>query len=87
MQSGAADRTSTDQVGPDPDAFLLTWDGGTWRDAVRLKRQLVTTIGRSTTNRLVLQDEGASRNHCEVFFADSEWKLRDLKSRNGTQLN
>lgn len=87
MQSGASDKTSTDQTGPDADAFLVTWDGGTWRDAVRLKRQLVTTIGRSTNNRLVLQDEAASRNHCEVFFADSEWKLRDLKSRNGTQLN
>lgn len=86
MQSGEIDNTSSGQTGPEPEAFLLTWDGSTWRDAIRLKKLLVTTIGRSITNRLVLQDEAASRNHCEVFFTDTNWKLRDLSSRNGTQL-
>ncbi|MBL8812184.1 MAG: sigma 54-interacting transcriptional regulator [Planctomycetaceae bacterium] len=67
-------------------AFLLTWDGTSWRDVVRLRQGQVTTIGRSATNRIVLQDDSCSRNHCEVFFSEGEWKLRDLGSRNGTTL-
>ncbi len=67
-------------------AFLLTWDGATWRDVVRLRHGQVTTIGRSATNRIVLQDDSCSRNHCEVFYSEGEWRLRDLSSRNGTLL-
>jgi Nif-specific regulatory protein len=68
------------------EAFLLTWDGSAWRDVVRLRRGQVTTIGRSATNRVVLQDDACSRNHCEVFFSEGEWRLRDLGSRNGTSI-
>src|SRR5277367_5161568 len=46
----------------------------------------VTTIGRATTNRMVIPDEICSRNHCEVFFDGGVWKLRDLGSRNGTRM-
>ncbi len=35
----------------------------------------------------MLQDDACSRNHCEIFCSDGEWKLRDLGSRNGTQIN
>lgn len=68
-------------------AFLLTWDGTIWRDVVRLRQGQVTTIGRSSTNRIVLQDDACSRNHCEVFFSSGEWRVRDLDSRNGTNIN
>lgn len=68
-------------------AFLLTWDGAIWRDVVRLRHGQVTTIGRSATNRIVLQDDACSRNHCEVFHSGGEWKVRDLGSRNGTNIN
>lgn len=68
-------------------AFLFTWDGVAWRDVVRLRLGQITTIGRSATNRIVLQDDACSRNHCEVFCSDGEWKLRDLASRNGTLIN
>ncbi len=72
-------------VDQDPDAaFLLSWDGSAWRDVVRLRRGHVITIGRSETNKIVLQDEACSRNHCEVFYSEGRWTLRDLKSRNGT---
>lgn len=47
----------------------------------------VTTIGRATTNRLVIPDEICSRNHCEIFFDGGVWKLRDLGSRNGTRVH
>ncbi|MDA1232876.1 MAG: sigma 54-interacting transcriptional regulator, partial [Planctomycetota bacterium] len=73
---------SADQV-----AFLLTWDGAIWRDVVRLRHGQVTTIGRSATNRIVLQDDACSRNHCEVFYSVGEWRVRDLGSRNGTNIN
>ena len=65
-------------------AYLLSWDGATWRDVVRLRAGQVVTVGRSATNKLVLHDDACSRNHCEVFFLDGEWWLRDLESRNGT---
>jgi len=47
----------------------------------------ITTIGRATTNRLVIPDEICSRNHCEIFFDGGVWKLRDLGSRNGTRVH
>ena len=72
--------------GHDEYAFILTWDGASWRDVVRLRQGHVTTIGRSATNRIVLEDDASSRNHCEIFFSDGEWRLRDLKSRNGTSV-
>jgi two-component system response regulator HydG len=71
---------------PEEIAFLLTWDGLTWRDVVRLRHGQVTTIGRSATNRIVLQDDACSRNHCEIFCSEGEWRLRDLGSRNGTSI-
>ncbi len=67
-------------------AFVLTWDGSAWRDVVRLRPGHVTTIGRSSTNRIVLEDDASSRNHCEIFCSEGDWKLRDLSSRNGTNV-
>ena len=68
-------------------AFLISWDGTTWRDVVRLRQGQSVTVGRSATNKLVLHDDACSRNHCEVFHSDSVWKVRDLESRNGTLVN
>src|SRR6266850_516150 len=45
------------------------------------------TLGRANTNRVVLKDELCSREHAEVYFAEGRWRLRDLKSLNGTRLN
>jgi transcriptional regulator with GAF, ATPase, and Fis domain len=45
------------------------------------------TLGRANTNRIVLKDELASRDHAEVYFAEDRWRLRDLKSLNGTRIN
>jgi Nif-specific regulatory protein len=46
-----------------------------------------TTLGRAATNRVVLRDELCSREHAEVYFADGSWRVRDLRSLNGTRLN
>src|SRR5688572_5697293 len=45
------------------------------------------TIGRATTNRIVVKDDLCSREHAEVSFSDARWHLRDLSSLNGTRLN
>ncbi|MGA1617931.1 MAG: FHA domain-containing protein, partial [Pirellulales bacterium] len=52
---------------------------------MRLEPGEVVTLGRAPSNRLVLHDERASRNHAELHqAADGGWLIRDLKSRNGT---
>jgi len=73
--------------GPVDVAFLVVREGTSWRDVFRLSAGQVTTIGRAPTNRVVLRDEICSRNHCEVFQSGDRWTLRDLGSRNGTQVN
>ncbi|MBP1623635.1 MAG: serine phosphatase [Acidobacteria bacterium] len=45
------------------------------------------TIGRSSTNDLVLGQMGISRSHAEVLFQDGKYLLRDLGSKMGTYLN
>src|SRR5436190_1179679 len=44
------------------------------------------TLGRATTNRVVLKDELCSREHAAVEFTDDRWRVRDLKSLNGTRV-
>ncbi|WP_010584372.1 sigma-54-dependent Fis family transcriptional regulator [Schlesneria paludicola] len=68
-------------------AHLVVRSGLLEGTIVPLHSGQVTTIGRATTNRLVIPDEICSRNHCEVFFDGGVWKLRDLGSRNGTRVN
>jgi type II secretory ATPase GspE/PulE/Tfp pilus assembly ATPase PilB-like protein len=45
------------------------------------------TIGRHDSNKLVLSEIMASRFHCVIERKDASYILRDLQSRNGTQLN
>jgi len=66
--------------------LILAGATGTPR-AHRLQANQVASIGRSSTNRIVLSDEKCSRNHCEVLATPSGWKLRDRDSRNGTYVN
>ena len=68
-------------------AYLVVRDGTKWRDVFRLVSGQVTTLGRATTNRIVVRDEVCSRKHCEVFQAESKWTVRDLDSRNGTRVD
>ena len=68
-------------------SYLVVRDGNQWRDVFRLMPGQVTTVGRSSTNRVVVRDEVCSRNHSEVFQSGDRWLLRDLSSRNGTLVN
>ncbi len=45
------------------------------------------TIGRSSTNDLVLTDQNVSRDHARVDITDDRATIRDLNSRNGTFVN
>ena len=45
------------------------------------------TIGRADDNTLVIKDSQASRHHCVIEPGDVGFQVRDLESRNGTNLN
>ena len=68
-------------------AYLVIRSGPLEGTSVSLHSGQIATIGRATTNRLVIPDEICSRNHCEIFFDGGIWKLRDLGSRNGTRIH
>lgn len=67
-------------------AFLVVRNGPMEGTLIPLQAGQNATIGRATTNKIVIPDEICSRNHCEIFFDDGRWKLRDLGSRNGTRV-
>jgi Nif-specific regulatory protein len=45
------------------------------------------TVGRAPSNRLVVKDDLASRNHAELVPAGGGWAVRDLSSLNGSFVN
>ena len=45
------------------------------------------TIGREATNGIAISDPSVSRKHCLVSGQDGRFLVRDLDSRNGTQVN
>src|SRR6202035_519405 len=45
------------------------------------------TIGREASNRIAVTDPSVSRKHCLVSWQEGRFRVRDLDSRNGTQLN
>lgn len=47
----------------------------------------VTSIGRSSANIIQIKDDKASRQHCRVEKAGDGYRLVDLGSRNGTEVN
>lgn len=53
----------------------------TWQSTTRLR------VGRLETLEISVDDSSVSRQHAEVFAADRGWRVRDLRSTNGTFLN
>ncbi len=68
-------------------AYLVVREGPKWTDVFRLVEGRTVTIGRAPTNQIVIKDDRASRNHAEVFSSKGQWTLRDLDSRNGTEIH
>ena len=67
-------------------AYLVIREGTKWTDVFRLTPGRTVTIGRGSTNEIVIKDERCSRNHAEVFLTGGQWTIRDLDSRNGTMV-
>jgi adenylate cyclase len=61
------------QINDEPRSFLVVKDR--------------ITIGRMGDNDLVLPDHTVSRNHAELVRTPAGWILKDLGSRNGSQVN
>ena len=72
---------------PAPGASLVVRRGPAVREVITLRGNSRITIGRSSSNHIVLSDEKCSRQHCEVFPRRGVWVLRDLGSRNGIFVN
>jgi hypothetical protein len=47
----------------------------------------LTSLGRSPTNAILVEDTFASSEHARVFLKNGHWWLEDRRSRNGTTLN
>lgn len=67
-------------------AYLVVRNGAMEGTLIPLQAGQNATIGRATTNKIVVPDEICSRNHCEISYEEGRWKLRDLGSRNGTRV-
>ena len=66
-------------------ASLVVVEGAGAGKTYDLKRALI--LGRQKGVDLLVDDIGASREHCKVFLQDGEWCILDLGSRNGTKVN
>lgn len=69
-----------------PQAYLIIQVGHRWTDVLRLQQRPVF-IGRSSDSQIVVRDERVSRKHAEILPLSGGWAVRDLGSRNGTQVN
>ncbi|MEO9932293.1 FHA domain-containing protein, partial [Rhodopirellula bahusiensis] len=74
-----------------PDAYLVVHRGMRWTDVIRLSGEVHWTIGRSSSNPIVLRSAQSSRQHAEIrpsITADGPvWAIADLNSRNGVSVN
>ncbi len=59
------------------------------RDSVAKRYELsaYTTLGRSASNSIVVNDDFASAEHARIVLEDGQWWLEDQRSKNGTRLN
>ena len=74
-------------VAPATGPYLVLRHEDGYGDVFPLQAGQRFTMGRANTNRILLKDELCSREHAEVSFDDGKWRLRDLKSLNGTRIN
>lgn len=86
MTTNNVTKDTSDRTTQQTTAYLVVRNGPMEGTLIPMQAGQSATIGRATTNRIVIPDEICSRNHCEIFFDDGRWKLRDLGSRNGTRV-
>ena len=68
-------------------AYLVVRRDDGFGDVFPLQSGQTCTLGRASSNRIVLKDDLCSREHAEVRGDEGRWRVRDLDSLNGTRLN
>ncbi len=68
-------------------AYLVVRRDDGFGDVFQLVAGQTYTLGRATSNRIVLKDDLCSREHAEVGYRGGRWRVRDLNSLNGTRVN
>src|SRR5262249_33270732 len=68
-------------------AYLVVKRDDGFGDVFQLVAGQRYTMGRATSNRIVLKDDLCSREHAEAYQADGRWRLRDLTRLHGTRGN
>ena len=68
-------------------AYLIIRHGSRWSDVLKLLPGQSVVVGRSSENQIVVRDERVSRKHAEILHQKGGWVVRDLGSRNGTQVD
>jgi len=53
----------------------------------KLPLMMFTSLGRSPTSNIVIDDTFASNDHALIVLRNGQWWLEDRKSKNGTLLN
>ena len=66
---------------------VLTLNGEILANELSFPLMPVTSLGRASTNTIVLKEPFASGEHALITRHDGQWWVEDLGSRNGTRLN
>jgi FHA domain len=66
---------------------MAQFDGNYAQTGAKYPLLPITTLGRSATNSVVVNDSFASSEHSRIVLKDGQWWLEDRNSRNGTLLN
>jgi serine/threonine protein kinase len=76
-------------IGPTSRPILarLTLQNGQMAGRSYLFHQVVTTIGRTNGNDLIISGRTVSRRHARLWFEGGRWYLGDMQSANGTLVN
>ena len=69
------------------DEVMLVVEGGSHSDEEIPLSGPTTTMGRQSTNDVVVAEAGVSRKHAEISQIEEGYNLRDLGSTNGTFVN
>jgi len=67
--------------------LVLTLNGEVPVNELKFPLMPVTSLGRASTNTIVLNEPFASGEHALITRRDGQWWVEDLGSRNGTRLN
>jgi hypothetical protein len=83
ISSNTADRLGLARSGAE---LVVLDDAGQPKDRISITDPPIT-VGRLSSNDVVLSDPNVSRRHAELRLNDGRWVLTDLGSTNGTLVN